>query len=277
MIVKVLSENIALAEGLGHEHGLSLHIESMGDNILFDTGCGEIFYENAQKMGVDIGEVDYLIISHGHNDHGGGLETFLKHNDKARVFIHKEAFLGHYALKGDSYIEDIGLDKKFENHPRVVLTNGSFVIRPGLTIFANKVKNSPRSESNAGLLMEGDEGPVPDDFAHEQNLIVEENGKVLMITGCAHNGITNIVEQHQLLTGSMPDYCMGGFHLTSRASGSGDGPENFEAVERVGKFLMKEKTKYYTGHCTGLEPYEVLKTIMGDKVEYLGGGKTIEI
>lgn len=282
MIVKVLAENIATAEGLGQEHGLSLYIESQGKNILFDTGLSDLFHENAKKMGVDISKVDYLIISHGHDDHGGGLETFFKHNSKAKVFIHKEAFGGHYALKRGNYIEEIGLDKSFENHPQVILTDGNLIVDPGLTnpvltIFSNTVTTASKPESNVGLLMETEEGPADDDFGHEQNLIIEEDGKSVLITGCAHNGITNIVDQFEILKGKRPDYCMGGFHLTSRASGSGDGPENFELVKKVGNYLLKGHTMYYTGHCTGLEPYQVLKTLMGDRVEYLGGGKIIEI
>lgn len=277
MIIKVLAENVATVEGLGQEHGLSLHIESQGENILFDTGLGELFYENSLKMGVDISQVEYLIISHGHDDHGGGLETFLKHNSKAEIFIHKDAFLDHYALKREKDLEIIGLDKKFADHPQVVLTKGDFIIRPGLTIFSNKVNNMPKPDSNVGLLEGSDQGPLQDEFNHEQNLIIEEDGKDCLITGCAHNGIINIIDQFKLLKGKLPDYCLGGFHLTSRASGSGDGPENFENIEKVGKALLRGDTMYYTGHCTGIEPYEFLKKMMGDRVEYLGGGRVIEI
>lgn len=277
MIVKVLSENIATVKGLGKEHGLSLHIESQGENILFDTGGGDIFYQNAGKMGVDISKVDYLIISHGHDDHGGGLETFLKHNKKAWVFIHKDAFLDHYALREGKRLEEIGLDKNFKDHPQVVLTNEKFIISQNLTLFTNKVNKMARPDSNQGLLQESDQGPVEDPFKHEQNLIVQEGGKTLLITGCAHNGIVNIIDQFEILMGKLPDYCMGGFHLTSRASGSGDGPEDYENIEKVARALLRGQTKYYTGHCTGIEPYELLKTVMGDRVEYLGGGRTIEI
>jgi mRNA degradation ribonuclease J1/J2 len=72
MIIKTLVENTALSKNFGSEHGLSLYIEANSHKILFDVGASELFLENAKKLNVDISEVDYLIISHGHYDHGGG-------------------------------------------------------------------------------------------------------------------------------------------------------------------------------------------------------------
>jgi len=80
MIIKTLVENTALSKNFGSEHGLSLYIEANSHKILFDVGASELFLENAKKLNVDISEVDYLIISHGHYDHGGGLRAFLREN-----------------------------------------------------------------------------------------------------------------------------------------------------------------------------------------------------
>ena len=92
MIIKTLVENTALSKNFGSEHGLSLYIEANSHKILFDVGASELFLENAKKLNVDISEVDYLIISHGHYDHGGGLRAFLRENTKAEVFLHRLAF-----------------------------------------------------------------------------------------------------------------------------------------------------------------------------------------
>jgi len=114
---------------------------------------------------------------------------------------------------------------------------------------------------------------VQDTFAHEQNLIIEEAGKTLLVTGCAHNGIVNILEYFHDLKRRMPNYVIGGFHLSSRSGGN----EAHEMIDRIGKYLVDTKAKFYTCHCTGLEPYKRLKTIMGDSIDYLSAGSEIHI
>ena len=109
MIIKTLVEDTTSKNNLRSEHGLSLYIETSGKKILFDSGTSGLFMENAIKMGIDISKIDYAIISHGHNDHGGGLERFFEANSKAEVFIHESAFDKHYSLRNGSMVY-IGLD-----------------------------------------------------------------------------------------------------------------------------------------------------------------------
>lgn len=115
---------------------------------------------------------------------------------------------------------------------------------------------------------------VKDVFAHEQNLIIEEDGRSLLLTGCSHNGIVNIIEHFYELKGSMPDYVIGGFHLFSHSSGATEDPET---IDKIAKYLVGTKTKYYTCHCTGIEAFEKIKPVMGDKIEYLSTGKQLII
>ena len=83
MIIKVLVENTAISEEYGKIHGLCLYIETEKHKILFDLGPDKLFLENAEKMGVKIEEIDTVVISHGHYDHGGALGLFLRHNHRA--------------------------------------------------------------------------------------------------------------------------------------------------------------------------------------------------
>jgi len=76
MLIKALVENTTITDDLGCEHGLSLYIETAKHKILFDVGASELFFQNAKKFGVNIADVDFLVISHGHYDHGGGLKAF---------------------------------------------------------------------------------------------------------------------------------------------------------------------------------------------------------
>lgn len=277
MIIKTLVENTVVSDEFGCEHGLSLYIETSKQKILFDVGAGAFFLENAKKLGVNISDVDYLIISHGHNDHGGGLKTFLDQNEKAEVFIHRLAFKKHYALRQNGKMEYIGLDQELRSNKQIVLTADRFFISLGVQLFTNTVEQVPQPESNKGLTVEIEGSMIEDDFCHEQNLIIDEGGKILLVTGCAHNGIVNIVQQCNEFKGRMPDHVIGGFHLSSRALGPKNRYEDTEALDKIGQYLLNTKSKYYTGHCTGIEPYKHLKTILGDNIEYLSAGSELEI
>jgi 7,8-dihydropterin-6-yl-methyl-4-(beta-D-ribofuranosyl)aminobenzene 5'-phosphate synthase len=96
-------------------------------------------------------------------------------------------------------------------------------------VFSNPIQREPRPKSNSGLLTEHKGQTVVDAFAHEQNLVMEEDAKTLLATGCAHNGIINILGHFQTLRGRMPDYAIGGFPLFSRS-----GPnEDSDTIDRI--------------------------------------------
>ena len=274
MVIKVLVENTTEKKDLQCEHGLSIFIKTKEHKILFDVGASDLFYKNAKKLDVDISDIDYLIISHGHYDHGGGLKKFLEENTKAEVFLHKLAFQKYYAEKPEGGMKYIGLDKDLKTNRKIVFTADRFFISKGIQLFSNVMDKKICSISNSGLLMERNKKTVKDVFAHEQNLIIEEDGRSLLLTGCSHNGIVNILEHFHELKGSMPDYVIGGFHLFSNSSGAIEDPET---IDKIAKYLAGTKTKYYTCHCTGVQAFDKIKTVMGDKIEYLGTGKQVII
>ena len=82
MRITTLVENTKISDEYENKHGLSFHIETEKHNILFDLGPKNTFLTNAKKLNINLEEVDIVVISHGHNDHGGGLEEFLKINNK---------------------------------------------------------------------------------------------------------------------------------------------------------------------------------------------------
>lgn len=273
MMIKALVENTSLSKDFGCEHGLSLYIETGNRKILFDVGASELFLENAKKLGVDVSDVDYLVISHGHDDHGGGLKAFFRENTKAEVFLHPLAFEKYFSQRSNGTLEPIGLKAELKENRKILLTSMRFFIDKGIQVFSNIPQRQPLPISNNGLLVEQSGNMVEDDFAHEQNLIIEEDGTSLLVTGCAHNGIVNILDRFQALKGRMPDYVIGGFHLSSRSAGN----ENPETIEKIGNVLLDTKAKYYTCHCTGMEPYRQLKSVMGDQIDYLSAGAELTI
>jgi 7,8-dihydropterin-6-yl-methyl-4-(beta-D-ribofuranosyl)aminobenzene 5'-phosphate synthase len=273
MLIKTLVENTSISKDFGNEHGLSLYIETKKHRILFDVGASELFLQNAKSLDVNIADVDYLIISHGHYDHGGGLKVFLQENSAATVYLHQQAFEKHYALSSTGKPELIGLDAGLKQNSQIVFSSDNYSIDKGVWLFSNITQNEPLPKSNSGLLTEHNGKMTDDTFAHEQNLVVEENGKTLLVTGCAHNGIINILEHFHMLKGRMPDYVIGGFHLSSRSGGN----EDSDTIDRIGEYLMGTKAKFYTCHCTGIEAYERLKSAMGDSIDYLSAGSEITI
>ena len=269
----VLSENSSVSDTLEHEHGLSIYIETAEHRILFDTGAGSVFRRNAEKLGIDLATVDLLVISHGHYDHGGGLRTFLEVNSHAKIFLHKQAFEAHYSKQTEGAVH-IGLDQTLLPNERFVFCGDQAVIDENIEVFSRVKSKRFFPSCNATLLMKHGDDFVPDDFAHEQNLVIRSSGKTMLIAGCAHKGIVNIVDACKDRLGQYPDYVVSGFHL----SGSrGNQSETQDVVDAIGESLASTPSQYFTCHCTGIESFQRLKRILGEKIHYLSTGDRITI
>ena len=274
MIIKTLAENLSSSPLLNSEHSLSLYIETNNKKILFDTGAGNLFLENACKMGVDIKDVDFAVISHGHYDHGGGLRTFLKENDNAPVYIHKKAFDNYYAKAPGQTPISIGIDCSLKWHERIVQTEGNYIINKEAKLFSGITEREFFSSSNDSLYMELGEFLVNDEFRHEQNLLIREADKMVLFAGCAHNGIVNIMKNVYTEEGAFPDYIFSGFHLFNKSTGKSEQPD---LIEGIASFMVSTNAKFYTGHCTGIEAYNQLKKIMGDQIQYMATGSVFHL
>ncbi|MEA4932862.1 MAG: MBL fold metallo-hydrolase [Lawsonibacter sp.] len=274
MIIKVLAENTAVSETFECEHGLSLYVETEKHRLLFDTGASGLFARNAEKLGVDLAAVDIAVLSHGHYDHGGGLKTFLDQNSRAKVYVHERAFDPHYAKRRDGPPAYIGLEAELLPDERFVFCGERAQIDEELELFSAVREETPVPSGNAELYRKEGDTVLPDNFTHEQNLLIRQNGRVLLIAGCAHRGIVNIVRQVQTDSGSFPDIVIGGFHLHSRGSGQSEAPE---AVDAVAQELIKTGARYYTCHCTGQEAYRRLKMAMGNQIGSLSAGSRLAI
>ncbi len=267
-----LLENTARSPALAAEHGLSILAETPLHTLLFDTGASGAFADNAALLGAVLSAVDLLVLSHGHADHGGGLRRFLSENDRAPVCLHREAFGDFKALGGDR-LRSIGLDPSLREDPRLRFISEDTVLDEELTILTGIEAKELPPLANDTLFTETDGILTPDAFSHEQDLVITAEGKTVLLAGCAHRGIVNILEACRERLGRYPDVSIGGFHL--RRTQYAD--EDLEYFDRLANRLREIPTLFFTCHCTGEEPYRRMGGILGDRLQYFSCGDTITV
>ncbi|MBR5496669.1 MAG: MBL fold metallo-hydrolase [Clostridia bacterium] len=258
MKITCLIENTASDKRFAAEHGLSLFIETGNKKILFDMGQTENFAINADKLGINLSDVDYAILSHGHYDHGGGLSKFLSINKKAPVYLNQKAFEPHY----NGTEKYIGLDISVCGNDRLIFADEYAQILPNIFLHSCNGKKTVIDTDSGGLTNFINNQFIPDDFAHEQYLMIEENGKKILFSGCSHKGIINICEWFR------PDVLIGGFHYSKYPL---DGKLGFYCEK-----LNDYDIEFYTCHCTGTEQFEFMKKSV-KKLSYISSGDVIEI
>ena len=264
MRITVLCENTARDPALLAEHGLSLLLETQGHRILFDMGQTDAFSKNAERLGVCLADVDLAILSHGHYDHGGGIRRFLELNSRAPLYLSGLAFGEHYH-GSERYI---GLDQSLRESPRLCRVCKDRSIFPGGTILTAGVGEEIHPIPSAGLTVKQNGVFCPECFLHEQYLLVEEAGRRILISGCSHRGVRNLLDRFS------PDVFVGGLHL------SGLDPTDAadaKALAEVGADMSRSGARFWAGHCTGEKAYRALKSLLGDRLSYLSTGDCIEI
>jgi 7,8-dihydropterin-6-yl-methyl-4-(beta-D-ribofuranosyl)aminobenzene 5'-phosphate synthase len=281
MTITTLIENSRQNESssLQTEHGVSLYIQTGGKNILFDTGQSDKFLNNAKRLGLSIADVDILIISHGHFDHGGGLKHFFAENGRAKVYLKEGSFGKTYAKRG-IFRRYIGLDEKLfaSNRERFVFVTNKTEPLENVFILPDITDRHPRPAGNRVLFEKQGTKLVPDDFGHELVAVFREKDGLVVITGCSHRGILNMIETAEEEFPNKPiKAVLGGFHLMNPAKGVM--AETEETVRTIGKTLLKKKHigKVYSGHCTGEKPYALLKEELGSKLDSFRTGKVITL
>lgn len=265
MKITALVENETKCE-LKPRHGLSLYIETKSHKILFDVGPDNTLFQNAKTRNIDLSNVDTVIISHGHMDHGGALGKFLNINSKVQIYIQRKAFESHYS-KFMFLKANVGLNKKLEKHPQVILIDGDYRIDDELSLFTVKSTAKCYSNQNNSLYTQKSR----DDFSHEQNLVIQEKHTAI-IMGCGHAGVVNIMEKSKQFH---PELCVGGYHLFNPLTKK---TVSEELLAKIANELNQyPQTKFYTCHCTGTVAFQLLSQQLDNKMFYLSCGETIEM
>ena len=253
MKVTVLMENTALEGcGLTPEHGLSLYIQFRGKKLLLDAGSSGKFADNAQALGVDLSGVELAALSHGHYDHADGLRRFFQVNARPKVYVRPGAAGPYFAKDSDAYrFIGIGRDIWENTRDRFVEVEGLYPLLEGAWLVPETVHDPAFAGQAADLLVKrGEDDFVPDDYRHEQSLVLEGEAGLVVFNSCSHGGIVNIVRGVlEQFTGKGVFAVVGGFHMFGRLdSGMNCTPEY---VYRVADALKELGVKeIHTGHCT---------------------------
>lgn len=269
MKATVLIDNIA-KDKLEGEWGLSIYIHHGDMRILLDTGAGENFAHNAEKLGVPLKKVDYGVLSHAHYDHADGMDKFFSVNSKAKFYLSAECKENCYGKRW-IFSKYIGIKKGLmESHKdRIVYVKGDKVISDGVRVLSHKIKGLEERGKKDGLCIKEGKKLKADNFAHEQSLVVDTPSGLVIFNSCCHGGADTVITEVQKSFPNKKIYALiGGFHLYKSSD-----DEVKALADRIKKTGIE---KIYTGHCTGAKAFDILKSELGDKAEQLHVGLVIE-
>ena len=280
-----LMENTQGDPGCIFQHGLSFYVETKKHKILVDAGPNGDILENAKALKVDLKKVDAMILSHGHYDHGGGILPFSELNPKAKIYLQQLALKDYCAYDGAELgYRYIGIDPRIAWLPNVVKLEGDFEIDEELSLFVMDQNQYPIPSTNRKILERFHGSYVRDEFRHEQALLIRSGKKSVVLSGCAHNGILNVMDTVVRKFGIEPDVVISGFHLMKKTDYV---QEELQEIDDIARQLQKyQKTTFYTCHCTGLPAFERMQKILGPNEEagitegrlfYVHCGETIKI
>lgn len=270
MYAKILIDNISKDE-LKSEWGLSVYIEAGDRKILLDTGKSSCFLDNAVMAGIDLKAVDAGVLSHAHYDHSDGMDAFFMVNDKAKFYLresaaencyHKLLIRGKYIGIKRGVLESFG--ERFE------YVSGDYKLFDGIWLIPHKTEGLDKLGKASKMYVKKGHRLVPDDFSHEQSLVIETEQGLVIFSSCSHGGADNIINE---IKATFPDReintIVGGFHLFDKS-----GSEVRALAKRVKETGIAH---VITGHCTGQRAYHILKEELGDGVLQIYSGLEIRV
>ena len=268
--ILILSDNIPY-NNLKGEWGLAMLVKYNGKKILIDAGASSLFLENMRKLNEDIEDIDYAILSHAHYDHANGMPTFFENNQKAKLYVRDTTSDDCYSKKL-IFKRYIGIPKNMMNtyEKRIENVKGNFKLMDGIYLIPHSTNNLSLIGKKENMYRKTNSGLVPDNFSHEQSVVIDTDKGLLIINSCSHGGVTNIINE---IKKQFPDKkiygYIGGFHLFNKT--------NKEVIE-VAKNIKDVNLDYIcTGHCTMQNAYNILKQYLPDTLEQLHVGLQIII
>jgi 7,8-dihydropterin-6-yl-methyl-4-(beta-D-ribofuranosyl)aminobenzene 5'-phosphate synthase len=275
--ITILCENLVGRLVGSGEHGFSAFIETDQGNYLFDTGSGRSIVPNSLTLNKDLRSIRKIFLSHGHYDHTGGLSEVLKVKGKVDVHAHPHVFLDRIAVlkEGDREIQRfIGIRYKrryLESLGGHFILNTDFTeVEKGLFLTGEVPRQTSFEKPDPRLFSEMDGKPTHDLFLDDQSLILDTDKGIVLILGCAHAGMINIIHHVIKKMGKENFHAiLGGTHLDFLT------PEQLE--ESIKSLKKMEVQKIGVSHCTGMRAAFRLHQEFGDRFFYGCVGSVLEV
>ena len=248
-IITLMENTPSEHKALINQHGLSLLIEADGHRILFDCGQGDAFWHNAEKLGISLKHVDTVILSHNHYDHAAGFQDFVGYGGTCdELIVGRDFFDMKFASSDMVKFTDLsgGFSEKFleSNHVKYRFCGDCLEIYPGIYAFTSFERTHAMEKIPERFVrLKSDGSIVPDDFHDEVCLVIDTPKGLIVIVGCAHPGIMNMLSSIELHF-HKPIYALfGGTHLVEADE------------ERIEKSILEMKqmglTIFGMCHCSG--------------------------
>lgn len=275
MKLTILCENsVARPGNLIGEHGFACLLETPAGNYLIDTGTGHGLLHNAAELGKDLSTLQGVILSHGHRDHTGGLTKLLTHLDRQiAIHAHPELFIERF-WKSAFELRPIGIPftrqqlEELEGSFR--LERGLVRINESLTISSEIPHRTSFEKGDPHLVVKTATGSyVQDPLRDDLSVALSTSKGLVIVLGCAHAGVINIIEHFLEQTGADRIHALiGGTHLGPASE------EQYQAT--VGALKRYRIDKIATSHCTGLNRSAQLAHEFSGRFSFAATGMTLE-
>lgn len=281
MKIICLIENTAVNEKLFFEDGFSLFVEYEGKNYLIDTGLTGKAVDNAKRMRLPINEIDAVVVTHNHHAHIGGIDSVMKLNPNAQIYLRAGALNEVFQRNGlfrSTAGEGRGFFKKYRDN--LILFNNFSEVTEGFYLASCERHEEKYENPDSNYFVTEGKKNTPHDHSDESFAVIFPSKRkadgLILVGGCFHCGAVNMLETVRERWNDIPILAViGGFHF------AGSNPKTLNCssehvVTQAKGIKLSGVEKVYACHCTGFRGFDIMDEVLGDRIMYFGGGEQLD-